>query len=178
MSTVTQAEWAVPERIWAGLVTTGVVGAALWPLVQYRRPAEKRVDGFPLSYYPMFSPKREQYGTVSYAVGVRADGSRERLPYYALGTGGVNQVRRQLSRSIHRNRVDRHAEMLAERISQRPDCADVVRVEIVQTRFDFDAYMMQGEVGGVDNVLGGADVPGREKPGPSAPTALAEEGAR
>jgi hypothetical protein len=148
-------------------------------LVQYRRPEEQRVDGFPLSYYPMFSPKRDPHGYVSYVVGVHADGSREKLPYYTLGPGGVNQVRKQLSRALHRNRVQSHAELLAKRISERPDRADVVRVEIVRTQFDFDGYMLRGEVEGVQTVLGGADVPGRVPPGQhDAAAPLAREGAR
>jgi hypothetical protein len=153
-----QLAWTAAERLAAGLVTAGVVGAALWPFTQYRRPAEQRVDGFPLSYYPMFSIRREQYGHVPYVVGVRLDGSRYRLPAQVLGPGGVNQVRKQLSRAIKRGRVEQHAQRLAQRIAELAEHTDVTRVEIVRGRFDFDAYMLSGADAVAETVLGAADV--------------------
>jgi hypothetical protein len=167
-------KWSAGERTWAGLVTAGVVGATLWPLTQYRRPEEDRVDGFPLSYYPMFSPRRGQYGRVTYAVGVRADGSRLNLPYSALGPGGVNQVRKQIFRAYRRGRADGHARSLATRIGQNPNLADVTRVEIVRGDFDFDAYMLDGRTEPEQlEVLGAADVPPETDAPEGAPDVLA-----
>ncbi|WP_156934707.1 hypothetical protein [Pseudonocardia spinosispora] len=154
--------WSAGERGWATLVTVGVVGAALWPFSQYRRPVDDRVDGFPLSYYPMFSARRGTHGHVAYAVGVHADGSRARLPYHLIGPGGVNQVRKQMSRAVRRGRVDEHATALATRIAASPAATDVVRVEIVRGDFDLDACLMQRRVEGEETVLAGADI---ERPG-------------
>ena len=150
--------WGRSEQIWAGTVALGIVGAALWPLRQYRRPPEQRSDGFPMSYYPMFSQKRGQYGQVAYAVGVRADGVRENLRYKVLGAGGVNQVRRQIERARIRGRIQIHAELLAERIAGRADCAQFVRVEIVLGEFDYDACLLDGEVRGSQTLLAQAEV--------------------
>jgi hypothetical protein len=159
----------------AGLVSGGVVGAALWPLRQYLRPPDERVDSFPLSYYPMFSVRREQHGTVPYAVGVRANGSRGPLPHGVLGAGGVNQVRKQLSRAVHRGRAAQHAELIAGFVAERPDFADVVTVEIVRGRFDFDACLLNRKVEGEETVLASAPVrrPGAPEPIRPAPSAEA-----
>jgi hypothetical protein len=143
----------------AGLVSGGVVGAALWPLRQYLRPSEDRVDSFPLSYYPMFSVRREQHGTVSYAVGIREDGSRCRLPHGVLGPGGVNQVRKQLSRAVSRGRATEHAELIAGFVAEHVDLLNIVTVEIVRGRFDFDACLLNRKVEGEETVL--ATVPVR-----------------
>jgi hypothetical protein len=149
----TGQNWTVGERWWAGAVTTGVVGATLWPLRQYRRPEPERRDGFPLSYYPMFSEKRGQFGSVPFAIGVRADGSEFNMPYPMLGPGGVNQVRRQLSRAVARGRAERHARMIAARILERPDCADVVEVRIVNGTYDYDSCLLDGKVTGEVELL-------------------------
>jgi hypothetical protein len=154
-------KWSSRERVWAALVTGCVVGAALVPLRQYRRPTGERVDGFPLSYYPMFSARRGQFGSVSYAVGVYADGSRRNLPYNMLGPGGVNQVRKQLSRAVSRGQVEDYARRLAARVAEHPAGADVVRVEIVRGEFDLDATLIQRSLQGNETVLTGADVPGK-----------------
>jgi hypothetical protein len=153
--------WAVRERLWAGLLTVGVVGTALVPMRQFRRPVPQRVDGFPLSYFPMFSYRLGQYWDLYYAVGVRADGSRFSLPHYVLGPAGVNQVRKQLIRAVKQGRAGEHARLLAAQVAERPDCADVVRVEIVSGCFDLDACMLQRrvQVHGEETVLAGADVP-------------------
>ncbi len=68
--------WARGERAGAAAFSAAVLGAVLWPLTQYRRPLRERVDGFPLSWYPMFSARRPRKAGVNYAVGVRADGTR------------------------------------------------------------------------------------------------------
>ncbi|HZZ49313.1 MAG TPA: hypothetical protein VFE65_20705 [Pseudonocardia sp.] len=152
------SRWTPAERVVAGVVSGGVVGAALWPLRQYLRPREERVDSFPLSYYPMFSVRREQHGTVSYPVGVRADGSRTLLPHGALGAGGVNQVRKQLSRAVQRGRATEHAQLIARKVAERPDLTDIVTVEIVRGRFDFDACLLNRKVEGEETLLASAAV--------------------
>ncbi len=151
-------DWSGPERLWAALVTSGVLAAALLPLRQYRSPRAERVDGFPMSYYPMFSAVREQYGTVAYAVAVHADGTRDPLPHHVLGPGGVNQVRKQLSRAVRRGREERYAQLIAERVPGSPECAHVVRVEIVRGRFDLDACLLTGRVHGEETLLAAAAV--------------------
>ena len=74
-----------------GLLLTAVAA----PVLRHRRPGA--ADDFPLSHYPMFSAKRRRHGRVVHVVVDDADGSHP-LGYRRLGTGGFNQVRRQLTR--------------------------------------------------------------------------------
>ncbi|MGQ0776654.1 MAG: hypothetical protein ACT4NY_19875 [Pseudonocardiales bacterium] len=135
--------WLRGERAWAAIFSTAVLAMVLSPLLQYRRPPAERVDGFPLSWYPMFSLKRHRRAWVTYAVGVGADGVRRYLPSSALGPGDINQVRRQLYRvAVRENRPEAYAVALAGRMALRRDCADLVWVEIVRTRFDLDTCLL------------------------------------
>ena len=150
--------WTPGERFWAALVTVGVVGTALVPLRQYRRPIGERTDGFPMSYYPMFSARRGQFGHVTYAVGVTEDGGRRNLPYDVLGTGGVNQVRKQLSRAVRRGEQQAHADRLAAAVALHPDHTDLRLVEIVRGQFDLDDCLTNGHARGAETVLASAQV--------------------
>jgi hypothetical protein len=164
--------WSVAERVWAAAATAAVVGASLLPLRQYRRPRAERVDGFPMSYYPMFSAKRARFARISYALGVRADGSPINLPHDVLGPGGVNQVRKQLSRAVRRDEVAEHARRIAARVPEFAEYADVVRVRIVTGEFDLDNCLMARRSEGTETTLAEADVvrsaPAAEQPGAGA----------
>lgn len=152
--------WRPGERAGAAVVCATVVAAVLSPLWQYRRPRPERVDGFPLSWYPMFSARRRRRAWVTYAVGVCADGERRYLPSGALGPGGINQVRRQLHRvAVRENRPDDYATALARRVAPREDCAQLVRVEILRTRMDLDTCLLTRTLQGEEQVLATAPVP-------------------
>jgi hypothetical protein len=126
---------------------------------QFLRPVDDRVDSFPLSFYPMFSDHLDKHWKLSYAVAVYADGRRESLPYHVLGTGGVNQVRKQLFRAVLRGRAAQHARLLAGRVAAHPACADVVRVEIVRGEFDLDHCVLSRRTEpGTETVLASAEV--------------------
>ncbi|GAA1172941.1 hypothetical protein [Pseudonocardia alaniniphila] len=151
--------WRRGERTRAAVFSAAVLAAVLSPLLQYRRPIPDRVDGFPLSWYPMFSAKRNRQMSVTYAVGVTVDGGRLSLPSGALGTGGVNQVRRQLYRvAVREARPDAYADDLAARIVSSPDWGNVIRVEVVRTLFDLDHCLTSRRVDGESTVLASAEV--------------------
>jgi hypothetical protein len=151
--------WHRGERARAAVFSAALLAAVLSPLLQYRRPLAERVDGFPLSWYPMFSAKRRRRMSVTHAVGVTADGSRHFLPFETLGPGGVNQVRRQLHRvAVREARADAYAGVLAGRVACSRDWADVVRVEVVRTRFDLDNCLISRQVDGESTVLASAEV--------------------
>jgi hypothetical protein len=151
--------WRSGERAQAAFISAAVLAAVLSPLLQYRRPRPDRVDGFPLSWYPMFSAKRSRRMSVTHAVGVTADGGRHSLPSAALGAGGVNQVRRQLYRvAVREARPDAYADDLAARVARSPDWPNVIRVEVVRTRFDLDDCLTSRQVGGESRVLASAEV--------------------
>ncbi len=71
-----------------------VLAAVLWPIRENWR-AEPR-DGFPLSYYPMFSIARRTTLRVTHFVGRDAAGGKHLLPGSHAGDGGLNQVRKQI----------------------------------------------------------------------------------
>jgi hypothetical protein len=151
--------WHRGERARATVFSAAVLAAVLSPLLQYRRPLPERVDGFPLSWYPMFSAKRSRQMAVTHAVGITADGGRLALPSAALGTGGINQVRRQLHRvAVREARPDAYADDLAARVAGKPDWANVIRVEVVRTLFDLDDCLTSRRVDGESTVLASAVV--------------------
>jgi hypothetical protein len=151
--------WHRGERARAAVFSAAVLAAVLSPLLQYRRPLPERVDGFPLSWYPMFSAKRRRRMGVTHAVGITSDGSRLSLPFNALGPGGVNQVRRQLYRvAVREARPDAYADALADRVAHSRDWANVIRVEVVRTEFDLDECLTSRRVDGESTVLASAEV--------------------
>jgi hypothetical protein len=151
--------WHRGERTWAAVFSAAVLAAILSPLLQYRRPRLERVDGFPLSWYPMFSAKRNRQMAVTHAVGVTVDGGRLTLPTGALGTGGLNQVRRQMHRvAVREARPDAYVGDLAARVVDSPACTDIIRVEVVRTLFDLDDCLTSRLVNGETTVLASAEV--------------------
>jgi hypothetical protein len=154
---VTDQDWEPGERGRAFALAVLLLGAILYPVRQNWRPCKK--DGFPLSYYPMFSHRRRQHTNIHYAVAVHADGSRQYVASEVLGIGGLNQVRRQLNRVVKRGEVAEFAQRLAERVAADPASAEVVRVEIVRGEFDLDVCLLNRRLEGTETILGAADVP-------------------
>src|SRR6266542_743485 len=74
---------------WGALLSVAMLGAVFWPVQQNWRAVPK--DSFPLSYYPMFSQKRELIESFYYLVGRDAQGARYYIPRKWIGTGGQNQ---------------------------------------------------------------------------------------
>src|SRR3954449_7302753 len=74
------------------------------PMKQVNKAKNER-DSFPLSTYPMFSADRQGRVTVPHVVGFTAAGERI-IPHYShFGAGGLNQVRRQISKAIREGRA-------------------------------------------------------------------------
>jgi hypothetical protein len=109
-----------------------MIAAVLWPIRQNWRINPR--DDFPLSYYPMFSARRSQKLEVTYLVGFDAHGNRAMLPYTFVGTGGFNQVRRQIGRIVERGDADQLCRIAAAALAgKRNDrYAGIVEVQLVQ----------------------------------------------
>lgn len=170
-----EVTWSRRERKWVRLFAVTVLGAMLVPVRQNWRPVEKRTDGFPFSYYPMFSKRRRQYANVVFAVGISADGSRRRLRHSVLGTGGLNQVRHQIYRvALTEERADDYLTSLVPRLLANPLCDDLVRVEIIRGEFDLDECLLTHQVeAATETVLASADL-GRVPAGAAELTAAVE----
>ena len=123
------------EKGVAGVFGALLVGAVLLPVVQNWR--ERPEDSFPLSYYPMFSLKRSDSTTVRYLVGLDADGGRHLLPHTYAGTGGLNQVRRQINKVVRGGKADTLCRLVAANVAQTDEerFAGVITVQVVFGRY-------------------------------------------
>jgi len=119
-----------------------LLGAVLWPVRQNWRPRRQRRDGFPLSYYPMFSAERMRTGTVVHLVGVDAHGETRWLHYSHAGTGGLNQVRRQLRCEVKAGRAERVASTVAAAVARRGGAATrgVREVRVVSGTYNYAEF--------------------------------------
>ncbi|MGF1471221.1 MAG: hypothetical protein ACFB50_05680 [Rubrobacteraceae bacterium] len=125
---------------YAGGLSILTVGATLWPLVRNWR--EDPEDDFPLSHYPMFSAKRPEKVRVTHLVGLDGRGKRYLIPYKYAGGGGMNQVRRQINRTVREGRADALCQTVAARISLEKESsfAGVVTVQVVTGRYRLADY--------------------------------------
>ena len=124
----------------AASFSAALLTAVLMPLVQNWR--EHKRDSFPLSYYPMFSVERKKRYRVTHLVGRSASGGRVPIPYGYAGTGGLNQVRRQLSRIVAGGGADAICRSVAGKVARRgsPSLVGVVEVELVTGEYRLNGY--------------------------------------
>ncbi|MEV4901706.1 hypothetical protein AB0K08_10240 [Citricoccus sp. NPDC055426] len=169
---------AATERdLWA--LTAGVAFAAvlLSPVRHYFNGKDKNEqDSFPLSTFPMFSDDRRDRTRIPHVAGFTADGRRVTPHYSHFGAGGLNQVRKQITRMVRQGRgveiAQRYADALAEQqrrpapAGQGPGAlrrrkeADIVRVEVVRSRYFFDTYYAGNTTPQTETVHARAEVGG------------------
>ena len=127
-------------KLRATYLSLAIVGLVLWPLRQ--NWSAKPRDSFPLSYYPMFSVKRQATETFYYMLGRDAEGARYLIPYTFAGPGGLNSVRRQIRRIVEEGRAADLARSVAKRVSRRDALpwSKVVTVAVVRGRYVVDDY--------------------------------------
>lgn len=125
-------------------ITATLSAAALALVVSpvHRNWRSRPRDGFPLSHYPMFTAKRKGSGKVTHLVGVTAEGEPRNLPHHLAGTGGLNQVRRQLARSARGGTGSQICAAVAGKVaaSGPGSLADVVEVRLVTGEYRFDDF--------------------------------------
>lgn len=123
----------------------------------------KPVDSFPLSYYPMFSHRRESTFRGDSIVGISPDGNRQVLPYRVVGTGGFNQVRRQVRAQIKAGRGQELCAQVATRLSRSKDAAlrDMHTVEVLRATHDVDGFFAGDRKPLESKVYAACEVPGR-----------------
>ena len=129
-------------RSLAAVAGAGLVLVVGWPIRENRKPFDRRRDDFPLSYYPMFSERRGAVGTVHHLIGVDPAGRERVVPHTFAGSGGLNQVRRQINRRVREGRSDTLARRVARRVagSDDPRVSDLVRVRVVTSRHRYDDF--------------------------------------
>jgi hypothetical protein len=122
------------------LLSLALIGAVLWPLQQNWRKDPK--DNFPLSYYPMFSARREAVETFYYVLGRDEQGKRYQIPYKMIGDGGGNQVRRQLRKIMNEGRAPELAKSVAKKVarSESSRWSKIVTVEVCRGKYAVDDF--------------------------------------
>src|SRR5262245_8118110 len=130
-----------PRKVFALGLSVAIVVAVLSPVVQnWKRPPR---DGFPLSYYPMFTEKRGETERCTYMVGLDASGKRYPLRYKLVRWGGgLNSVRRQINRLVQKGQADELSHRIAARVaaSKKPPYSQIVAVEIVTGTYSLNEY--------------------------------------
>lgn len=124
----------------ARAVSLLTVAAVLAPVVQNWRASP--VDGFPFSYYPMFTAKRTRRTRVTHLVGYDAAGKRYYLSHRLVGEGGLNQARRQLRRLALGGDADAVCQRVAARCARARTGlhADLVTIQVVTGEYRLRDY--------------------------------------
>jgi hypothetical protein len=124
---------------WAAVCSVAAVLLVLSPVAENWHERERPRDSFPLSYYPMFSERRGATERVVYLVGLDANGGRRLLNYKYAGEGGLNQVRRQIRRTVGEGRAKELCRQVAEKVARRGD-GRITAVQVVTGEYDLDDY--------------------------------------
>jgi hypothetical protein len=129
-----------PGKKRAAFLSLVMIGAVLWPIHQNWRNDPN--DNFPLSYYPMFSNRRDAIENFWYVLGRDAQGKRYLIPYKLIGDGGGNQVRRQLRKIMNEGRAPELAQSVAKRLARRDKApwSEIVTVEVCRGKYVVDDF--------------------------------------
>jgi hypothetical protein len=102
----------------------------------------KPKDNFPLSYYPMFSALREAEYSTPTLVALNPEGKATVLSYELVGSGGFNEVRRQVRSRIAKNKAKSLCRKLARRVAREEDLRslDLSSIQIITATHNIDAY--------------------------------------
>jgi hypothetical protein len=137
---VTHPDSATLAKRRAAIFSVLVVLVVLSPILQNWHP--EATDNFPLSYYPMFSYERPELERLNYLVGLDSDGRRFGIPYTQAGSGGMNQVRRQINTRVSRNQSDVLCRSVSQRIarSRLAYYAGIQTVQVVTGDYDLNEF--------------------------------------
>ncbi len=129
----------------AAIFSALILFAIMYPIKENWQAKPK--DNFPLSYYPMFSHKRDSTYSVNYFVGYDAQGNRMLIPYKFAGNGGFNQVRRQINRKCKEGEAKALTRKVAKRLakSQEAPYNELERITLVKGTYHLDDYFVKGD---------------------------------
>jgi UDP-N-acetylmuramoyl-tripeptide--D-alanyl-D-alanine ligase len=125
-------------RLYAWIVSVSVLSAVLLPIAENFR--DEPQDSFPLSYYPMFSKPRRADLRITHCIGIDRNGDRHLIPYRACGSGGMNQVRKQIRKIA--NSGPKKARSLCRRVARRleREKKGFEQVQLVTSKYAVDDY--------------------------------------
>lgn len=141
------------------LLSAVVVLILLSPLLENWKA--KPHDSFPLSYFPMFAARRGETYQANSLVGLDAAGNRTLLSYRLAGSGGFNQVRRQITAKLKKKRGDEICETVASKLarSRRRDLRNVETVQVVSVTHDMNKFFARGNSQVAEKVYASCAVP-------------------
>ncbi|SHI80546.1 hypothetical protein [Aquimarina spongiae] len=122
------------------VISVFVITLILSPVVE--NWAGKPKDNFPLSYYPMFSKKRKATYGVYYLIGYDQEQNRHIIPYQFAGTGGFNQVRRQIKKAAKSENAVSFTQKIAQKIAAKKQApySQLERIELVKGYYHLENY--------------------------------------
>jgi hypothetical protein len=99
-------------------------------------------DDFPLSYFPMFSEARGETYKVTHLVGLDAEANRTMIRHNFAGTGGLNQVRRQIRKTAREGGSAGLCQSVAARVakSKQSALAAVSQIQVVTGEYRLNEY--------------------------------------
>jgi hypothetical protein len=100
----------------------------------------------------MFSARRRKRVRVTHLVGFDARGGRHLLPCRHVASGGLNQVRKQIRRSVEAGEAETLCAALAARLARAGTPAPLESVAIVTGEYRLDAWFA-GERAPVSEVV-------------------------
>lgn len=129
------------SKAWACAVSIAVMGIVVSPLAQNWSSAPQ--DDFPLSYYPMFTKSRDDEVKITHVVGLDEKGNAYRIRYNVLGSGGMNQVRKQVRRQVKAGNADELCQDVAKRISKKESgpLSGIDSVAVLTSSFELDQFV-------------------------------------
>ena len=134
------------RKLGAACFSLVLVGTVLSPIQENWK--ETPHDDFPLTYYPMFSAKRDRVETFYYVIGRDRQGNRHHVTHKIIGPGGLDQVRRQLNAQVRNGDADRVARTVAAKLAakDRPPWSEIETVEVCRGRYSVDAWFRGGKL--------------------------------
>lgn len=147
-----------PGKRRAALLSMALVAAVVWPIQENWQKKPK--DSFPLSYYPMFSARREAVETFYYALGIDAEGERHQIPYKMIGDGGGNQVRRQLRKIMNEGRAPELARSIARKLARSDSerWSKIVTIQVCRGKYAVDDFFRGKKEPVSETITGSAPV--------------------
>ncbi len=155
MDTITFESAAKRERATAATLETDRTGAGKWfaaglsvaLLVAVLLPIRENwkadpKDNFPLSYFPMFSEVRGETYKVAHLVGLDTEANRKLVSYKLAGTGGLNQVRRQIRKTVREGGAATLCQSVAERVakSKQKSLASLSKIQIITGEYNLNEF--------------------------------------
>jgi hypothetical protein len=158
------------QQLRASVVSALLLLLVLAPVA--RNWQRKPKDDFPLSHYPMFSKDRQGKASVTYLLGIDRAGNRHFISYHLAGTGGFNQVRKQIGKRSRREpqALCRQVAAAVARRRRGPESM-LDTVKVVEGHFAFDRFFAGDEMPQREQALCACPV---ERPLPTRPVALSK----